>query len=115
MELPSDVKRPKQTSFVLWGFSGWLVIGAIAFSFVAPIITSFVVINSLIGIANLKRQYWLVDGLILSLVLNGIFMSPLLTEKGRSVARIYVPCVAVIVTLIAYWTYEYWMVALMGV
>ena len=70
--------------------------------------------HSMIGIGNLERHWWLLGPLKLTLVLNAIFLSPLLFRQFRAIARFYIPCIAVLIAVIAYFAFEYWMVAVMG-
>ena len=88
---------------------------AIAVSLLAPIATSYFVIDSLVGMENLKRHYWFTDGLVISFVLNAVFLSPLLLSSVRRFATPYAIGVAVLTAVLAYAGYEYWMIALMGV
>lgn len=93
----------------------WRLLLFVSFSLVGPIIACFIVIQVVFGFGSLGRAYWFVDGLILSLIFNGIGMSPLLNGRVRAFASIYVLCVAMTVTALAYFVYERLMVALIGV
>jgi hypothetical protein len=87
----------------------------IAVSLAAPIVTSLIVIELLVGIANLKVHYWLTDGMIISLVLNGIGAVPLLNDSIRKRVSSYVKWLALVVSLMAFAGYGIFMVALVGV
>ena len=88
---------------------------AIAFSVLAPIALCFLVIHLLVGIENLKRHYWLTDGLVISAILNAIALSPLLNSTIRRFATTYTTTAAIVISLFTFFGYGFWMVALMGV
>ncbi len=87
----------------------------ITFSILAPLATSFFVVNSLIGIENIKRHYWFTDGLFISAVLNGVLFAPLLFLKIRQFAFPYSIFAAIVATFLAYYAYWLWTIGLIGV
>jgi hypothetical protein len=88
---------------------------AIAISLVAPILTCLPVIDSLIGVENLKRHYWFTDGLVISGVLNAVVFAAFLHPAVRRFATGYSIFAAIAIPFLAFAGYGYWMVALMGV
>ena len=90
------------------------LIGA-ALSLIAPIVACLIVIHWLVGVENLKRHYWLTDGLVISAGLNVMVLAPLAHRKTRRFATGYALSAAVLIFLFVLCGYGYWMVALMGV
>ncbi len=87
----------------------------VAASVILPVVMCFVVIDLLIGVETLKRQYWIRDGIILSAILNGIFSIPLLHSRIRKSAVQYLPFMAVCTSTLAYLAYWHYMVAMIGI
>ncbi len=93
----------------------WILYASLACSLGAPIVACGFVMHQHVGFENLQRHYWLLDAAILSVILNAVLLSPLLSRKLRSMAATYVPVATVVILMLAYFIYDYWMVALTGV
>lgn len=94
------------------GTMAWLYL---AVSLVAPILTCFFVIDLLIGVEHLKKHYWISDGIVISIILNGLGAIPLLNQVVRKKVRGYVRWMAIVVTTLAFLGYGFFMIAMLGV
>ena len=94
--------------------SNWIAGIAIVFSLLAPVIAAYAVIDLLVGMENLKKHYWIRDGIVMSVVLNAVLLSPLVFRRVRSFAYVYAPIIAVVIAVTSYSVYHYFMVAMMA-
>jgi hypothetical protein len=92
-----------------------LVPMAIAGSILGPFVSTFLVIDLIVGIENLNRHYWIFDGFILAAALNAIAFLPLLFRRVRVYLLTYAIVASILVSATSFVAYWIWMIALVGV
>ena len=87
----------------------------VGMSCVSPILSCYLVVDSLIGIENLKANYWFRDGVMLSGVLNYLAVSPFLLPSVRKRSAEYALLMVLLVTTVAFFGYKFFTLAILGV